>query len=81
MNDFTQLNKDFSSKTIEKYREDLTDIVKKSMDSFVQKTIECKEEILLAFIAKYGCHPDDVIACQMTNKNGVIKFWVEKKDE
>ena len=81
MNDFTNLNTDFSSKTIEQHREDLTDILKKSIDDFVQKTSECKEEILLAFIAKYGCHPDEVVACQMTNHNGVTQFWVEKKHE
>lgn len=81
MTDTIRLNPDFSSKTIEQYREDLTDIVKKSVDSFVRKTTECKEEILLAFIAKYGCHPDEIVACQMTRPDGVTEFWVEKKNE
>jgi hypothetical protein len=81
MNDFTKLNPDFSSKTIEQYREDLTDVIKESVDIFVRKTTECKEEILLAFIAKYGCHPDQVVACQMTKPDGVTEFWVRMKDE
>lgn len=79
MNDFTNLDVNFDSKTIEQYREDLTDVLKKSMDNFIRKTTEVKEEILLAFIAKYSCHPDEVIACQMTCQNGVTHFWVEKK--
>lgn len=79
MDNFMQLHKDFSSKTIEQYRENLAETIKKSVESFVQKTSACKEEILLAFIAKYGCHPDEVVACQATNANGVTEFWIEKR--
>jgi hypothetical protein len=72
---------DVNFKTIEEYREEFTDIIKTSVDAFMRKTTECKEEILLAFIAKYECHPDEITACQMTKPNGVTEFWIEKRNQ
>lgn len=36
-----------------------------------------REEILTAFIAKYGCQPDDLILYEQPSMN---RFWVEKKN-
>lgn len=36
-----------------------------------------KEEILEAFVAKYGYQPDEMILCEQPS---IGKFWVEKKE-
>lgn len=80
MNDFkSELGINFTNKTIEQYRDHLTDMMRQSTEKFISEITKCKEEILIAFLAKYDAEPDDVIACQMTDQNGGMKFWVEKK--
>lgn len=37
-----------------------------------------REEILTAFVAKYGCDPDNIVQVyEMTNNGG--RYWVELK--
>ncbi len=48
----------------------------------IQKTLDGiysqREEILRAFLAKYGCDPDEVVQFEETTPTGT-KWWVERK--
>src|ERR1700679_3112234 len=63
-------------KDIEEHREILQGIATESMEEAVKIIIECHEEIVIAFMAKYKLSPEDVITCHEGNK-----FWVEKRDD
>lgn len=48
-------------KTIEDYQNEFSDMYKQDgLKKTYLEVIRLKEEILLAFIAKYNCHPDDI---------------------
>jgi hypothetical protein len=42
--------------------------------------IEQREEIITAFIAKYGCQPDEIEQVE-ERYDGLTKWYVRKKDE
>ena len=55
-------------------REEIQQIAKENID-FAMKIIDnIKEEILIAFLAKYGAQPDEIVCCY---KDG--EWWVEKR--
>lgn len=58
---------------IDDFREEMQPIFMKDIDDFMKKLNNCKEEIILAFIAKYGLQPDEVRLCYQENT-----FWVDK---
>jgi len=41
------------------------------------KIIEQREEILSAFIAKYGCQPDEIVQVEQHTANGVRWYLVK----
>jgi|SRR6185312_1875692 len=44
-----------------------------------QKAMEQREEILTAFIAKYGCQPDEMEQVELRHKDGGIIWCVRKR--
>lgn len=44
----------------------------------VRLTMAKREEVITAFIAKYGCQPDEIVLCECPSKG---EFWVRKKNE
>lgn len=66
---FTQkLNEDYA-----KHRKNLNEI----FENYLRERNQTREEILIAFIAKFGCEPDEIVQIQQNTANG-IKYWVEK---
>ena len=63
------------SKTMEELRKEFNSIFHNKCEEFALKIMECQDEIILAFMAKYGLQPDECVLCYQENK-----FWVEKKE-
>lgn len=63
------------TKTIEEWRDELQAIVKISVDEASRLIANSKEEILIAFMAKYSLQPNECIVCYSGDK-----FWVERKE-
>lgn len=63
----------FSDEYLENLRNEIAIAYKKVMDQ--------REEILRAFIAKYGCHPDEI--CQIEIRKSPIEtvWYCELKDK
>ncbi len=61
-------------KTIEEFRQEINDLMVKCSNDAVKMMVNMQSEIMIAFCAKYGLQPDEVILCYQGNK-----FWVEKK--
>ena len=59
----------------------LEEDLKKSIDRIKQEIIENREEILTAFVAKYGLQPEDCVqVLDMSDyASGVIRWSVKKK--
>lgn len=49
-------------------------------ENYLRERNQTREEILIAFIAKFGCEPHEIVQIQQNTANGV-KFWVEKRSE
>jgi len=45
-----------------------------------KQVLEQREEILKAFVAKYGCEPDEMVQVHQW-KEGASRWYVEKKDK
>ncbi len=63
-------------KTIEEIRIELDKVFKESSDQAIIAMTNMQEEIVIAFCAKYGLHPEECISCYQDNK-----FWVEKRSD
>lgn len=63
-------------KTIEEFRQELSELIKKSSNEAAKLMANMQEEIIIAFIAKYKLQPEEVILFYEGNK-----FWVEPKSE
>lgn len=61
-------------KTMDEIREEIQGIAKQCMDEALKTIINTKEEILIAFIAKYGLQPDEIAMCYQGTR-----CWVEKR--
>ena len=61
-------------------RVDLRDEQTKNLTAILTRIQEHREEILTAFIAKYGCHPDDVIQYEqeLEPPNYGKRWWIER---
>ena len=59
-------------------KSDIPDIIDKRIRDFYANLNETKEEIIRAFIAKYGAQPDEIQLMEQQTKDG-IRLWVEKK--
>lgn len=64
------------NKTIEEWRIDLYSKLEKSVEEAMKTIINCHEEILIAFCAKYKIPPNEIVVCYEGNK-----FWVEKRSD
>ena len=62
--------------TIDEYREEIQKAAEVSMEAATKMISDNQENILIAFVAKYGLPPEEIVSCF---QNG--KFWVEKKTE
>ena len=60
--------------TMDEIREELNTIARESMEEAIKNIISMKEEILIAFIAKQGLQPDEVVICYQGTR-----CWVEKR--
>lgn len=47
----------------------------------MKEIINNREEILRAFVAKYGCGPDEIIQVMQKTEDGGIKFCVRARSE
>ena len=72
------MNKKYSAKALKKKKEQLAQ--KRAIDDYMVKVFECREEILTAFVAKYGVGPEDVVQVEKKTDEGVI-FYVRAKTE
>jgi hypothetical protein len=63
-----------------RFRVDLQDEQTKNLTAILTRIHEHREEILTAFIAKYGCHPDDVIQYEqeLEPPNYGKRWWIER---
>lgn len=64
------------SPTIEEIRIELNALFKDSAEKAMKVMADTQEEIVIAFCAKYGLHPEECISVYQDNK-----FWVEKKSD
>jgi hypothetical protein len=62
-----------TNKTMEMWQKEISDLAKESATIAVQKIAECREEILIAFLAKYNMQPNEAVIVQQG-----LKTWVEK---
>lgn len=63
------------TKTIEEWREKVNKLVQDKSNEMAKLIIDHQSEIMLAFCAKYGLMPDEIVLCYQGNR-----FWVEKKN-
>lgn len=61
---------------------ELRDLIQKQSNKLIQKILAQREEILTAFVAKYGCGPEEAVQVQRQTDDG-MRWWVEmvKKPE
>jgi hypothetical protein len=64
------------TESIEKIREKLDELFKTNTEEMMKVMANTHEEILIAFCAKYGIHPEQAVSVYQNNK-----FWVEKRDD
>lgn len=57
---------------------DLDDIISFKINEFYSKLNETKEEIIRAFIAKYGLPPDEIELCEQDMDYGK-RFWIQRR--
>lgn len=55
------------------------DSINTILDVYLKQAMAQREEILLAFVAKYGCHPDEIQQVELKYPDGKITWHVEKK--
>ncbi len=54
------------------------DLVRTHIQNVLDGIHSQREEILRAFIAKYGCEPDEVVQVENTTPTGT-RWWVERR--
>lgn len=60
------------AKAIERFRINIQDEARKSMQRAMADIISQRDEILIAFIAKYGCEPNECIQIEQQTPYGRI---------
>jgi hypothetical protein len=60
--------------------EELIGDAQKQINDFYKKLNETKEDIIKAFIAKYGYQPDEIVLHEQTTEYGK-QYWVDKKKD
>lgn len=54
--------------------------IKSKVETKLKEAREQKEEILTAFLAKYGYEPDEVMQVEQHNPDGSITWFVRKRE-
>ena len=65
-----------SGRSIEELKKYISDILVNHSHEFAAKLSQCREEIILAFMAKYGLQPNQ---CKLIYQDN--EFWVEAKED
>ena len=65
-----------NEKTMDEIRVEIHNLATGSMEEASKAIFSAQEEILIAFIAKYGIQPDEAALCFQGSR-----FWVEKRNK
>jgi hypothetical protein len=57
----------------------MTDAINKAVDKAFARVMAQREEILEAFIAKYGADPDQVEQVEQRMEDGSVRWFVRQK--
>lgn len=53
-------------------------LIQKLTNNLVKEITERREDVLQAFVAKYGYHPDEIAICEQPSEG---RWWVEKRSK
>jgi uncharacterized protein with von Willebrand factor type A (vWA) domain len=59
----------------------MTDAIKQAADKAIARVMAQREEILEAFVAKYGADPDQVEQVEQRMKDGSTRWFVRIKNQ